>query len=377
MTLRELVCPSVLTQPIYEPGKPIEQVAREFRLELGDVLKLASNENPLGPSPLALEAVRRHLAESHLYPDGGCVQLRAALATKLGVEAERIIVGNGSNEIMVLLAQAFLRPGDEVVFGAQAFIVYKLATLLCGAKPVAVAMPDFKHDLDAVLRAITARTKIVFLPSPNNPTGTANTDEELAHFIAHLPEHVIFCFDEAYVEYLEAAPDMRAYMRDNKKILCVRTFSKIYGLAGFRIGYGYGSVEMIELLNQVRQPFNVNALAQAAAVGALQDTSFVAASRRVNQAGLAQLDTGLRELGLETYPSKANFVLLRVEKPLEVFEFLQRHGVITRPLKPYSMPNHIRISVGTQSQNERLLAVLGQLAAGPEHTCLLKERSTP
>lgn len=376
MTYQELVCPSVLTQPVYEPGKPIETVAREYGLNPGDVLKLASNENPLGPAPLALEAVQRHLKDSHLYPDGGCTQLRKCLAQQRGLSADQIIIGNGSNEVMVLLAQAFLRPGDEVVFGAQAFIVYKLATLLCGATPVEVAMPGFKHDLDAMFNAITERTKIVFVPSPNNPTGTTNTMAELAAFVERLPEHVIFCFDEAYAEYLDDAPDLRRFIEQGKKVFCTRTFSKIYGLAGFRIGYGYGAAEMVGLLQQLRQPFNVNALAQVAAMGALQDQAFVANSRLTNRQGLGQLREGLEAMGLETYPSQANFILLRVAHAQGVVEYLQRQGIITRPLSPYNMPNHIRISVGTERQNAQLLQALGELAASQDRQALVKEKTS-
>lgn len=375
MTYQELVCPAVLTQPVYEPGRPIDAVAREYGLELGEVLKLASNENPLGPSPMALEAVQRTLGDSHLYPDGGCTQLLECLGQQRGLAADGIIVGNGSNEIMVLLAQAFLQPGDEVVFGAQAFIVYKLATLLCGATPIEVPMPDFKHDLDALIDAITDRTKIVFLPSPNNPTGTANTVAEMVGFVERLPEHVIFCFDEAYAEYLQDAPDLRPFIEQGKKVFCTRTFSKIYGLAGFRIGYGYGAPEVVKLLHRVRQPFNVNALAQAAALGALQDSTFVTESRRVNLHGLAQLRQGLEELGLSTYPSAANFLLLRVEDVLQVVERLQAQGVITRPLHAYAMRHHIRISVGTESQNAKFLEVFGALVRGPHRACVVKEGS--
>lgn len=374
MTYQDLVCPSVLTQPVYEPGKPIEYVAKEFGLEAQDVLKLASNENPLGPSPKALEAVRVALRDSHLYPDGGCTFLRERLAEERGVKMEELIVGNGSNEVMVLLAQAFLQPGDEVVFGAQAFIVYKLATLLFGATPVEVPMPGFKHDLDLILDAVTEKTKLVFVPSPNNPTGTANTAEELAAFVDKLPEHVIFCFDEAYAEYLESPPDLRPLIAQGRKIFCTRTFSKIYGLAGFRIGYGYGSAELVALLNQIRQPFNVNAIAQVAARAGLEDREFVETSRQVNAAGLAQLTSGFENLGLETYHSAANFLLLRVEKTKEVFEILQSKGVITRPLTPYSMPHHLRISIGTADQNSRLLALLEEMLLDDSQAFLLKER---
>ena len=373
MTYKALVRPSVLTQPTYQPGKPIEAVARELGLDPATVLKLASNENPLGPSPLAIVAVRERLHQCHLYPDGSCFELRGQLAAFHDLGADQFIVGNGSNEIMVLLAQAFLQPGDEVVFGSQAFIVYHLATLLCGATPVAVPMPEFRHDLDALLNAITERTKLVFLPSPNNPTGTANSAEEIDAFVEKLPEHVIFCFDEAYAEYLENSPDLRPFIRSGKKVFCTRTFSKIYGLAGLRIGYGYGSVELIQLLNQVRQPFNVNSLAQTAAIAALRDVEFVVRSRETNQKGYQQLTTGLARLKLKTFPSAANFIILEVENALKIFEGLQQDGIIVRPLQPYSMPNHLRISIGTPSQNNLLLQALERMLSGSLRACLIKE----
>jgi histidinol-phosphate aminotransferase len=363
MTLSALVNPSVLTQPVYEPGKPIEDVARELGLDPAGILKLASNENPLGPSPLAVAAATRALAHGELYPDGGCFVLRQKLAARHGLAAEQFVVGNGSNEILELLGHVFLRPGDEVVMGAPAFIVYKLVALLFGARPVEVPLVDHRHDLDALARAVTPRTKLVFLPSPNNPTGTANTEAEIHAFVRALPEQVVFVFDEAYAEYLENPPDLRPLLAEGRKVVGLRTFSKIFGLASLRVGYGYASPELAGLLNRVRQPFNVNAVGQAAAVAALDDAEFTARARATNASGLSQLASALAGRGLEIVPSVANFLLVKVGDGARVFTELQRRGVIVRPMKPYGMPEWVRVTVGTAAQNERFLAALDEVRA--------------
>jgi histidinol-phosphate aminotransferase len=363
MTLSALVNPSVLTQPVYEPGKPIEDVARELGLDPAGILKLASNENPLGPSPLAVAAATRALAHGELYPDGGCFVLRQKLAARHGLAAEQFVVGNGSNEILELLGHVFLRPGDEVVMGAPAFIVYKLVALLFGARPVEVPLVDHRHDLDALARAVTPRTKLVFLPSPNNPTGTANTEAEIHAFVRALPEQVVFVFDEAYAEYLENPPDLRPLLAEGRKVVGLRTFSKIFGLASLRVGYGYASPELAGLLNRVRQPFNVNAIGQAAAVAALDDAEFTARARATNASGLSQLASALAGRGLEIVPSVANFLLVKVGDGARVFTELQRRGVIVRPMKPYGMPEWVRVTVGTAAQNERFLAALDEVRA--------------
>lgn len=356
--MTELARPAALTQPVYEPGKPIEDVARELGLDPDSILKLASNENPLGPSPLAMDAVRATLATAQLYPDGGCVALRDRLARRHGLPADWIIVGNGSNEILELLGHAFLGPGTDAVMGKPAFIVYKLVTLLFGARPIEVPLIAHRHDLDALARAVTPATRLVFLPSPNNPTGTANTGAEIEGFVRGLPEHCIFVFDEAYVEYLDSPPDLSPLIGEGRKVICLRTFSKIFGLAGLRIGYGYGHPEIVSVLQRTRQPFNVNALAQAAAMAALADDGFVARSRATNRAGLAQLAAGCARLGIETVPSEGNFLIAHVGDGVATFAAMQRNGVIVRPLKPYGMPEWVRITVGTAEQNERVLAEL-------------------
>lgn len=351
----------VLTQPVYEAGRPIEVVAREFGLDPASVIKLASNENPLGASPLGLAAARKALDHCHLYPDGGSTFLREKLARKWSMEPGNFVIGNGSNEVMILLAQAFLRPGDEVVFGAQAFIVYKLATMLFGATPVEVPMPGYRHDFTALRAAITPKTRILFLASPNNPTGGTDSPADILALAASLPEDVIFCLDEAYTEYLEASADLRPLMQSGRKVVLSRTFSKAYGLAGLRVGYLMGSIEVCGLLNRVRQPFNVNLPALAAAEAALDDDAFVRRTREVNAAGIAQLSAGLQKLGFAYIEGKANFLAVQVPKAEEAFTVLQRAGVIVRPLRGYGMTGWLRFTVGTAAQNTRLLEELAKL----------------
>lgn len=358
MKLETLVNPAVLTQPVYEPGKPIEEVARELGLDPAGIVKLASNENPFGPSPLAVAAATRALAQGELYPDGGCFALRQKLAARHGLAPGQFVVGNGSNELLELLGHVFLRPGDEVVMGSPAFVVYKLVTLLFGAKPVEVPVAAWRHDLAAMAAAVTPRTKLVFVASPNNPTGATNGAAELIAFAQALPEHVVLAFDEAYAEYMENPPDLRPLIRAGRKVICLRTFSKIFGLASLRVGYGYGSAEMAALLNRVRQPFNVNAIGQAAALAALDDRAFVERCVCANREGLAQLTAGFRRLGLESVSSEANFLLVKVGDGARVFAELQGRGVIVRPVKPYGLPEWIRVTVGKADQNERLLAEL-------------------
>ena len=360
MNLPELANPRILEQPIYQPGKPIEQVAREHGFDVGEVCKLASNENPWGSSPLAMEAGRQALQSIFLYPEGSGLALREKLAQIHELDANLFILGNGSNEIIELLGHVFLQPGDEVVVGEHAFVVYKLVALLMGAKVVEVEMPRLTHDLNLMWQSITDRTKLVFLPSPNNPTGTSNTAQEIDSFVRSLPEHVVFCLDEAYSEYLEEPFDLRPYAREGRKVLGMRTFSKIYGLAGLRIGYGYGSPEMIGLLQQAPQPFNANSVAQACAIGALGDSDWVETCRRRNRAGLEQMSDGCAAMGLEVVPSQANFLLVKVGDGRAVFEKLQAKGIITRPMSP-ALSEFLRISIGTEEQNERVLLALKQI----------------
>ncbi|WP_221029419.1 histidinol-phosphate transaminase [Actomonas aquatica] len=362
MNLRELVNPSVLTQPVYEPGRPIEDVARELGLDPNGIIKLASNENPLGASPKAIEAMKAALEDCELYPDGGCVALRDALAAHHGVDAAQLVVGNGSNELLELLGHVFLRPGDEAVMGAPAFIVYKLVTLLFGATPVEVPLVDHVHDLAAMERAITERTRIVFLACPNNPTGTLNPAEEVRAWIERLPQHVVVVLDEAYAEYLDPVPDWTDLLTGDRAVVVLRTFSKIYGLAGLRVGYALTSLEMASMLQRVRQPFNVNTIGQVGAMAALADEAWVARCREANRAGGEQLMAGLAAAGLEYVPSAANFLLVKVGDGARCYTELQRAGVIVRPLGPYQLPEWVRVTIGTEEQNARLLEALRQTA---------------
>lgn len=361
MKLDALANPAVLTQPVYEPGKPIEDVARELGLDAGTILKLASNENPFGPSPRAVAAAKAALEQGQLYPDGACFALRKKLARRFGLSPEQFAIGNGSNELLELLGHVFLLPSDEVVMGHPSFIVYRLVTLLFGARAVTVPLANHTHDLPAMARAVTARTKLVYVGCPNNPTGTANAPEDIAAFARDLPDHVVLVLDEAYAEFQERPADLRPLIAAGRKVVCLRTFSKVFGLASLRIGYGYGPPEVIALLNRVRQPFNVNAIAQAAALAALDDQAFVERCVRANRAGLKQLQDGCDRLGLPWVPSEANFLLVQVGEGTRWFDALQRRGVIVRPLVPYSLPEWIRITVGTPEQNERVISELARL----------------
>ncbi len=360
MNLKALARPGILAQPVYEPGKPIEDVARELGLDPAAIIKLASNENPFGPSPLAVEAAKRALTQGQLYPDGACLALREKLARRHGLAPDQIICGNGSNEIIELVCHAFLGPEHNAVMGEMAFVVYKLVTLVFGAKAIEVPLIQFRHDLSAMARAVTPNTRVVFVASPNNPTGATNSEADLLAFARSLPDHVVMVYDEAYADFVEKAPDLRPLIASGRQVICLRTFSKIYGLASLRVGYGYASAEMVGLLNRVRQPFNVNAIGQAAASAALDDVEFVADCARRNRLGLAQLEAGFRRLGLEFVPSSANFILVKVGDGARCFQQLQLRGVIVRPLQVYRLPEWVRITVGTPAQNEKLLEALGE-----------------
>lgn len=363
MTFSALAKPAVLTQPVYEPGKPIEYVARELGLDPAGIIKLASNENPFGPSPKAVAAAKRAIEHGELYPDGGCFDLRQKLAARSGMSPDEFVVGNGSNEIIELLGHTFLGPGDEVVMATPAFVVYKLVTLLFGSTPIEVPLRDWRHDLAAMRAAITPRTKLVFVCSPNNPTGTANTEAELIAFAESVPDHVIVVIDEAYAEFLKTPPDMRGLIQAGRKLVCLRTFSKIYGLASLRVGYGYGAREVCGLLNRVRQPFNVNAIAQAAALAALDDEEFARKTARENRVGLELLERKCRELGLDVVSSVANFMLVQVGDGDAAFRSLQRDGVIVRPMSPYGLPSWIRVTIGREAQILRLMGRLQEVTA--------------
>ena len=342
----------------YEPGKPIEEVEREYGIS--NSVKLASNENPLGPSPKALSAIREKLDQLNLYPDGDCFYLKQGLARKLGVAPERLIFGNGSNEIIELAARTFMRLGDEAVMAEQAFVVYQLIVQAVGGRSRAVPLKNFTHDLPALADAISPRTRLVFLANPNNPTGTIFRRDEWERFLAKVSRDVLLIVDEAYFEYVEDAayPNSLRYHAGGRALLTLRTFSKLYGLAGLRIGYGIGSEELVSLMQRVRQPFNVNAPAQWAALAALDDAEHVQRSLDVNRRGLAYFQDEFRRLGLDFVPSHANFVLLRVGKGHEVFQQLLQQGVIVRPMAGYRFPEHVRVTVGTMDENRKFIAAL-------------------
>jgi histidinol-phosphate aminotransferase len=343
--------------PVYEPGRPIEEVARELGLKPAGIIKLASNENALGPSPKAIAAMRKALASAHLYPDGGGFYLRQALAKKLGVEIDNIILGTGSNEIIEFLYHAFVAPGDEVVAGDRAFVIYSIMAKMFQARCIEVPFKGHTHDLNAMREAITSKTKLVFVANPNNPTGTRVTNAELDEFIRLLPPHVICVLDEAYIEFLDDPPPSVEYAMHHNVIL-LRTFSKIVGLAGLRIGYGIAQKECITLLQKVRQPFNVNAVAQAGALAALSDTAHIRKTKAMTRRGLAYLAKEFRRLELEFVSSCANFVLVRVGNGDEVFRGLQRRGVIVRPMRGYKMPEWVRVTVGTTEENRKFIKAL-------------------
>jgi histidinol-phosphate aminotransferase len=345
----------------YAPGKPIEEVEREFGIARS--IKLASNENPLGPSPLALQAVREKLAQLHLYPDGDCFYLRGALAEKLSVTPEELIFGNGSNELIELAVRTFMRPGDEAVMARQAFVVYQLVVQANGGIVRAVPLANFTHNLTAIARAITAKTRIVFLANPNNPTGTIYRKPEWDDFLECIPPGVLLIVDEAYFEYVEDSeyPDSLRYHEDGRAILTLRTFSKLYGLAGLRIGYGIARKEIADLMQRVRQPFNVNAPAQWAALAALEDRDHVRRSLEANRQGMEFLTNEIAALGLEQVPSYANFILVRVGNGAEVFQQLLARGVIVRPMAVYEFPEYVRVTVGTAEENRLFIEALNNI----------------
>lgn len=368
MDIESLLKAPIRSLPVYEPGRPIEIVAKDFGLDPDSIVKLASNENPLGPCPSAVKAASAALESVHLYPENSAYFLKQKLAKKYNVRHEQIVVSAGSNEIFYLLGQALVEPGVEVVMGKSAFITYKIMTLLQGGTPVEVSLnDDLTHNLDAMRAAITPKTRLVFLPNPNNPTGTAVENEALINFCRNLPEHVVFVYDEAYVEYRKDAPDLLPLVREGKKIVCCRTFSKIYGLAGLRIGYGFAPESIIGVLERVRPPFNVGSAAQAAAMAAVDDEAFVQKSRETNDSGLKQIYSGLTSLGYKYVPSLGNFVLFQVapagddSRAVFLNTELQKRGVILRPVKGYGLGNYLRVSVGTHEENERFLSVLKEL----------------
>jgi histidinol-phosphate aminotransferase len=347
------VHPDIASLSPYVPGKPIEELQRE--LGLPRVIKLASNENPLGSSPKALASLNGGLSTLHRYPDGGAIRLREALADRWKVTSDQVVLGNGSDEILGLLARTFLAPGDEAVMADQTFVIYKMEVTAAHGKPIIVPLKQWRHDLQAMADAITERTRLLFVCNPNNPTGTMVSAAEVERLLARVPDHVIVVFDEAYFEYVrsEQFPDSMSYVTQGRNVIVLRTFSKIYGLAGLRIGYGVATAEIVNFLNRIRPPFNANSLAQRAALAALGDDEHVAQSRAVNGAGMAQMVTGLASLGFASIPSEANFVYVDIGRDgRAVFEALLREGLIVRHIEG----SMVRVTIGLEEENREFLA---------------------
>jgi histidinol-phosphate aminotransferase len=363
MDVKSLVPPWIQSLDPYPPGKPIDELEREYGV-VGSI-KLASNENPLGPSPKALAALHGALAQLHRYPDGSCYHLRRALGRKYGVSPEATLIGNGSNELIELIVRTFLRQGDAAVIADQAFVIYRMVIQGHGGRPVAVPLRNYTHDLEAIADAIDPTTRIVFLANPNNPTGTIFFRQQWEDFLRAVRSDVVIVMDEAYAEFVEDPdyPDSLAVLQQPRPIIVLRTFSKIYGLAGLRVGYGIAHPELIDMMNRVRAPFNVSTVAQVAAVAALDDDAHVSRVRQINREGMAYLREAFSRMGLEVVPSWANFLLVRVGNALRLYEALLREGVIVRPVGVYGFPEHVRITIGLPQENERLVTTLARVLA--------------
>ncbi|MGH7822478.1 MAG: histidinol-phosphate transaminase [Candidatus Binatia bacterium] len=358
MSLKHLFPPWLSSLVPYQPGKPVEEVEREYGVR--DSIKIASNENPLGPSPKAVAALHEAAAGVHRYPDGGCYYLKEKLAAKLRISPDHLLVTNGSNEVLELCARLLLRPGDDAVMSDQAFVVYASVVQAAAGIPRAVALRDLTHDLEAILAAIRPSTRIVYLGNPNNPTGTIYRRAAFEKFLRSVRKDVVVVCDEAYFEYVEDPeyPDSLRYQEPGRLLVTVRTFSKIYGLAGLRIGYGVASAELIAAIDRIRQPFNVNSLAQAAAIAALDDDEHVERSRRANSEGKRLLGSELDRMGVAHVLTEANFILVRVGAGARVSEALLHEGVIVRPMGGYGFPEHVRVTIGTEAENRRFLEAL-------------------
>ena len=363
MNLSELAPEYIRAIAPYQGGKPISELAREMGLNEADIVKLASNENPLGISPKAQMAIDDAVADIARYPDGNSYALRDAVSKKFNVAPNQIVFGNGSNDILELVARAFLGAGMEAIYSQHAFAVYPLVTQAVGAIGVVIPAKNFAHDLDAFAKAITLKTKLIFIANPNNPTGTLINKDALRVFIHAVPAHVLILLDEAYDEYLSAENKSEAigWLAEFPNLIISRTFSKAYGLAGLRVGFGLMHTDVADMLNRVRQPFNVNSIAQVAAIASLADDDFVARSYAANQAGMAQLTQGFNKLGLEYIPSFGNFVSFKIANAAQVNQKLLQNGVIVRPVANYAMPDYLRVSVGLFSENAKFLDVLSKI----------------
>jgi histidinol-phosphate aminotransferase len=353
--------PQLRNLSVYQPGKPIEETARELDVDPADIIKLASNENPLGPSPIALATMRGALRSAQLYPDGGGFYLREALAPKLDVAPDHIILGNGSNEIIEFLGHAFLNRDDDLIASEHAFIAYKLVASLFGARTIEPPSLDYRYDLDAILGAITPKTRLIFVANPNNPTGTLVSQAKIDNFISRVPESIVTVFDEAYFEFLDSPPDTLRYVREGRNVVVLRTFSKIHGLAGLRIGYGIAPRDLIAVLQKTREPFNVGSIAQIGALAALGDDAHQRETKRITDEGREYFQQQFAAMGLRFVPSVANFVMLNVGDGAAIFKKLLARKIIVRPLKGYNLPEWIRISVGTMEQNRQCIAALKEV----------------
>lgn len=357
----DLANPQLRDLAVYEPGKPIEETARELGIDPAEIVKLASNENPLGASPKAIQAMRAALENAHLYPDGSGFCVTRAIAAKLGLKPENVILGNGSNEIIEFLGHAFLNPGDDVITCQYAFIVYKLLATAFSVRTIETPSPDYQQNLDATLEAITSKTRLIFIPNPNNPTGTLVSQGAINRFMSRVPDSIIVVFDEAYFEFLDDSPDTLRYVRDRRNVIVLRTLSKIHGLAGLRIGYAVAPSEIIEVLHKTRQPFNVNSIALAGALAALDDEGHLRKTKRVVDEGRAYLQEQFAEMQIRFVPAVANFVMVNVGDGGAVFEKLLKRKIIVRPLKGYCLPDWVRISVGTMEENRKFIAALREV----------------
>lgn len=357
MSFCDLAVAGVAQLQPYVPGKPIEELERQFGIT--NAIKLASNENPLGPSQAALKAITEASKDISLYPDGNGFKLKSALAKKFNLAAEQITLGNGSNDVLEMLVRAFVNPGDEVVFSEHAFAVYPIATQAVGGKGVVTKAANYGHDLNAMHDAVTAKTKLLFIANPNNPTGTYLPLADIRAFLDKIPERVIVVLDEAYVEYNDESESSVSWLVDYPNLVITRTFSKAYGLAGLRVGYAMSHPEVADLLNRVRQPFNVNILALNAALATLDDQDYLQQTRAVNEAGMQQLTQGFRAMGLNYIPSRGNFISVDVKtNGVETYEALLAEGVIVRPVANYGLPRHLRVSIGLEAENQRFLDAL-------------------
>ncbi len=361
MDLCELSPSYVRSIAPYQPGKPISELAREMGLQESGIVKLASNENPLGIGPRTRAAIDAALGEIARYPDGNGFELKQALSRRYGVDMSSIVLGNGSNDVLELMALAFLGPGRAAVMSQHAFAVYALATQARGARPIVVPAKDYGHDLETMARAVDDETYVVWAANPNNPTGTLARSEQIEAFLRKVPERVLVVLDEAYNEYIKAdlRTDTVKLLKRHPNLVITRTFSKAYGLAGLRVGYALAHPSVADVMNRVRQPFNVNSIGLAAAAGARDDMEFVARSYAENLNGMRQIEEGAHRLGLDYIPSYGNFLTIRVGKAQDVFKRLLRRGVIVRPVGgPYGLPEHLRVTIGTAAENEKFLAAL-------------------